>query len=51
MKANETFGFVDVRAPAWPGCKGRPRHIGGAELQDHNRINRSQAWKAHVEKS
>jgi len=28
MKANETFGFVDVRAPALPGCKGRPRHIG-----------------------
>jgi hypothetical protein len=21
MKANETFGFVDVRAPAWPGAR------------------------------
>jgi len=54
MKANETFGFVDVRAPAWPGCKGRPRHIGRAELQDHNRIrqrraNRSQARKVRVQ--
>jgi hypothetical protein len=29
MKANETFGFVDVRAPAWPGCKGRPATFGG----------------------
>jgi hypothetical protein len=56
MKANETFGFVDVRAPAWPGCKGRPRRVGGAKLQDHHRIrqrraNRSQAWKVHVKNS
>jgi hypothetical protein len=23
-KADETFGFVDVRAPAWPGCMAGP---------------------------
>jgi hypothetical protein len=55
MKANETFGFVDVRAPAWPGCKGRRRHVGGAKLQDHDSGNDEQTaakrgkltWKIH----